>query len=82
MRLAKPDVAKAGTAFARALTIARSQRAKSWELRAATSLARVLRDHGERDNGRELLEPVYGSFTERFATRDLREANALLDELR
>jgi class 3 adenylate cyclase/predicted ATPase len=82
LRLAKPDVAKAGTAFARALTIARSQRAKSWELRAATSLARVLRDHGERDNGRELLEPVYGSFTERFATRDLREANALLDELR
>jgi class 3 adenylate cyclase/predicted ATPase len=82
LRMAKPDVAKARTAFARALTIARSQRAKSWELRAATSLARVLRDHGERDNGRKLLEPVYRSFTERFATRDLREATALLDELR
>jgi len=82
LRTAKPDVAKARTAFARALTIARSQRAKSWELRAATSLARVMRDNGERDNGRELLEPVYGSFTDRLVTRDLREANALLDELR
>ncbi len=52
------------------------------EKRRLRAPLRVLRDHGERDNGRELLEPVYGSFTERFATRDLREANALLDELR
>jgi predicted ATPase len=54
---------------------------KSWELRAATSVARLWRDQSKRNEARELLAPVYGWFTEGFDTRDLKEANALLDEL-
>jgi predicted ATPase len=54
---------------------------KSWELRAAMSMARLWRDQGKRDEARELLAPVYGWFTEGFGTLDLREAKALLDEL-
>ena len=54
---------------------------KSFELRAAMSLARLWRDRGKRDEARELLAPVYGWFTEGFDTRDLKEAKALLDEL-
>jgi predicted ATPase len=60
---------------------ARRQQAKSWELRAAMSMARLWRDQGKRDEARELLAPVYGWFTEGFDTLDLKEANALLDEL-
>ena len=56
-------------------------RATEPELRAATSLARLWRDQGKRDEARELLAPVYGWFTEGFNTRDLKEAKALLDEL-
>jgi predicted ATPase len=77
----EPDAAKAQAHFERALEIARAQQARSWELRAATSLARVWRDHGRRAEARDLLAPVYGWFTEGFETRDLREAKALLEEL-
>ena len=77
----EPDAAKAEGYFERALTIARSQQAKSWELRAAMSLARLWRDQGKVQQARELLAPVYGWFTEGFDTRDLKEAKALLDEL-
>jgi predicted ATPase len=75
------DTAKAEAYFERALAVARQQQAKSWELRAAMSLARLWRDQGKRDEARELLAPVYGWFIEGFDTRDLKEANTLLDEL-
>jgi adenylate cyclase len=68
--------------FQRALDIARGQEAKSFELRAATSLARLWRDQGKRAAARELLVPLYTWFTEGFGTRDLIDAKALLDELR
>ena len=67
--------------FGRAPTLARRQQAKSWELRAAMSLARLWRDQGKVHQARELLAPVYGWFTEGFDTPDLKEAKALLDEL-
>ena len=67
--------------FTRALAVARQQQAKSWELRAAMSLARLWRDQGKVQQARELLAPVYGWFTEGFDTRDLKEAKALLEEL-
>ena len=67
--------------FTRALTVSRQQQAKSWELRAATSLARLWRDQGKVQQARELLAPVHGWFTEGFDTRDLKEAKALLEEL-
>jgi class 3 adenylate cyclase/predicted ATPase len=75
------DAAKAQAYFERALAIARKQQAKSWELRAAMSLARLWRDQGKRDQARELLAPVYGWFTEGFDTLDLKEAKKMLDEL-
>jgi predicted ATPase len=65
----------------RALAVARAQQAKSFELRAATSMARLWCEQGKRDQARDLLAPVYGWFTEGFDTPDLREAKALLDEL-
>jgi predicted ATPase len=77
----EPDAAKAQAHFERAIAIARAQQAKSWELRAATSLARLWRDHGNRHQARDLLAPVYGWFTEGFDTSDLKEAKALLNEL-
>ena len=77
----KPDAAKAEAYFERALTVARQQQAKSWELRAAMSMARLWRDQGKRDEARELLAPVYGWFTEGFDTLDLKEAKTLLDQL-
>jgi class 3 adenylate cyclase/tetratricopeptide (TPR) repeat protein len=67
--------------FQNALSAARDQKAKSWELRAAMSMARLWRDQGKRDEARELLDPVYGWFTEGFETLDLKEAKALLAEL-
>ena len=82
LKSSQPDAAKAEAYFARALAIARAQQAKSWELRAATSMARLLRDQGKRDEARDLLAPVYNWFTEGFDTLDLKEARALLDELR
>jgi predicted ATPase len=75
------DALKAEAYFNRALAVARQQRAKSWELRAAMSMARLWRDQGKRDEARDLLVPVYGWFTEGFDTRDLKEARALLEEL-
>jgi len=75
------DVAKAQICFERALAIARKQQSKSWELRAAMSMARLWRDQGKREEARDLLAPVYGWFTEGFDTLDLKEAKALLDEL-
>ena len=75
------DTEKAEKHFDRALTAARQQQAKSWELRAAMSLARLSRDQGKVHQARELLAPVYGWFTEGFDTRDLKEAKVLLDEL-
>ena len=77
----QPDAAKAEKYFECALAVARAQRAKSWELRAAMSLARLWRDQGKVQQARELLAPVYGWFTEGFDTRDLEEAKALLQEL-
>jgi predicted ATPase len=77
----KRDATKAEAYFERALTVARQQQAKSWELRASMSLARLWRGQGKVQQARELLAPVYGWFTEGFDTRDLKEAKALLEEL-
>jgi predicted ATPase len=76
------DTAKAEGYFDRALAVARQQQAKSWELRAAMSLARLWRDQGKRDEARDLLAPVYGWFTEGFDTLDLKEAKSLLEQLK
>ena len=75
------DTPKAESHFTAALAIARRQQAKSWELRAATSYARLMRDQGRVREAHELLAPVYGWFTEGFATKDLKDAKALLEEL-
>jgi class 3 adenylate cyclase/predicted ATPase len=75
------DAPKAQAHFERALAVARAQQAKSWELRAAMSMARLLRDQGRRGEARDLLAPVYGWFTEGFDTLDLKQARTLLDEL-
>jgi predicted ATPase len=76
-----PDPVQAIVNFEAAIDLARSQLAKSWELRAATSLARLWRDQGKQAEARDLLGPVYGWFTEGFDTADLKEARTLLDEL-
>ena len=77
----EPDSVSAEAYFERALAVARRQRAKSWELRAAMSMARLWRDQGKSPQARELLAPVYGWFTEGFDTIDLKDAKALLDAL-
>jgi predicted ATPase len=74
----EPD---AEVAFRNAIDAARRQSTKSWELRAATSLARLLRHQGKRDEARRTIAEVYEWFTEGFDTLDLKEAKALLDEL-
>jgi class 3 adenylate cyclase/predicted ATPase len=76
------DEAKAQAYFDRALSVARQQQAKSWELRAAMSMARLWRDQGKRQQAHDLLAPVYGWFTEGFDTLDLKEAKALLEQLK
>jgi predicted ATPase len=81
LRSPQPDAAKAEAHFECALAVARQQQAKSWELRAAMSMARLWRDQGKPQQARELLTPIYGWFTEGFDTRDLKEAKALLEEL-
>ena len=73
--------AQAEACFHRALALARRQQAKSWELRAATSLSRLWLQQGKRAEARELLADVYSWFTEGFNTTDLREAKALLEAL-
>jgi len=73
--------AKAEAYFERALAVARVQQAKSRELRAVMSMARLRRDQGKTQQLRELLAPVCGWFTEGFDTLDLKEAKALLDAL-
>jgi predicted ATPase len=75
------DAPKAEMCFRRAMHIARKQQAKSLELRAAMSMARLWRDQGKQEEARNLLAPVYGWFSEGFDTLDLKEAKALLDEL-
>jgi predicted ATPase len=77
----EPDAAKAEAYFARALAVARKQQARSWELRAAMSMARLWRDQGKRGEARDLLAPVYGWFTEGLDTLDLKDARTLLDNL-
>jgi len=79
LRQGHPEAAE--ELYRKALSIAREQEAKPWELRAAASLARLRRDQGRRAEARDLLAPVYGWFTEGFDTPDLKEAKALLDEL-
>ena len=81
LKSSQPDASKAEAYFDRALAVARQQQAKSWELRASMSLARLWRNQGKVQQARELLAPVYGWFTEGFDTRDLKEAKALLDVL-
>jgi predicted ATPase len=80
-RQAVPDAQAAEACLQQALTLARHQQAKSWELRAAMSLSRLWQHQGKRDEARELLAPVYDWFTEGFDTADLQEAKALLEEL-
>jgi len=75
------NAAKAQYLFGRALEIARAQQARSWELRAAMSLAGLWRDQGKRAEAHDLLAPAYGWFTEGLETPDLKEARALLGEL-
>jgi predicted ATPase len=77
----EPDAAKAQAHFERAIAIAREQQAKSWELRATTSLARLWQGQGRCSEAHDRLAPIYGWFTEGFDTADLKEAGALLDEL-
>jgi predicted ATPase len=77
----KSDAEGAERAYIASLDWARKQQAKSWELRTATSYARLMRERGREREARELLAPVYGWFTEGFDTLDLKEAKALLDEL-
>ena len=71
----------AAASFQHAIDIARRQQAKSWELRAATSLARLSQQQGKVAEARDLLAPVYNWFTEGFDTADLKDAKALLDDL-
>jgi predicted ATPase len=77
----QPDTAKAESCFERALALARAQQAKSWELRAAISMAQLWRHQGKPDAAGDLLAPVYNRFTEGLDTRDLKEAKALLGTL-
>jgi predicted ATPase len=82
LRRAVPDASQAESCFQQARDIARHQQAKSWELRAVTSLARLWQPQGKRQEAYDLLAPVYEWFTEGFDTADVQEAKGLLDELR
>jgi predicted ATPase len=81
LRQKDSNAAKAQSCFQRAIAIARRQSAKWFELRATTSLARLLRDTDRRDEARAMLAEIYRWFTEGFDTADLKDAKALLDEL-
>jgi len=76
-----PEARQAEVCFQHALDVARRQQAKSWELRAAVSLARLWQQQGKRPEAYDLLAPIYGWFTEGFDTVDLQEAKALLEVL-
>ena len=78
---ASAPMTDAEDSFRKAITIAQRQQAKSWELRATMSLARLLMKQGRRDEARSMLTEIYNWFTEGFDTADLKDANALLDEL-
>jgi predicted ATPase len=79
--MAGKAIGAAEDSFRLALTVAQQQSAKFWEVRAATSLARLWRDQGKRTEARDLLAPIYSWFTEGFDTPVLQDAKALLDEL-
>ena len=81
LSMSSDNAPEAETRFGKALDVARRQQAKSLELRAATSQARLWRDQGKMAEAHELLVPVYNWFTEGFDTPDLQDAKALLDEL-
>jgi predicted ATPase len=81
LRMPQGDAVEAEARFRRSIEVSQEQRAKLWELRAATSLARLWRDHGRRHEAHDLLAPIHDWFTEGFDTADLEEAKALLDEL-
>ena len=80
--LSMHDDGAAEASFRKAIAVAQHQNAKTWELRAAMNLARLWRDQGKVQQARELLAPVYGWFTEGFDTLDLKEAKALLEQLK
>ncbi|HSA81324.1 MAG TPA: hypothetical protein VLE23_10920, partial [Geminicoccaceae bacterium] len=82
LALPEPDHAEAEDCLRQAVAVAREQDAKMWELRAATSLSRLWSGQGKRATAHDLLAPIYGWFREGFQTADLRDAKALLDELR
>ena len=79
LALGQPEEAE--STFLEAINVARSQEAKSWELRASTRLARLWQSQGKTAETRELLAPIYGWFNEGFDTADLKEAKTLLDEI-
>ncbi len=81
LMLPQPDVAKAEACFERAIAVGRAQQAKSWELRAAMSMARLKQKQGKRDDACNYLAPVFNWFTEGFETLDLKEAKTLLVDL-
>lgn len=72
---------EAEACFLKAIAIAQHQQAKSWELRASTSLARLWQSHGKKKEAHKLLSDIYNWFTEGFDTKDLQEAKALIEEL-
>ena len=81
MTMAPTDAIQTEQQFQKSLEVSRAQNAKSWELRAATSLARLWQSQGKRQQAHDLLSPTYDSFTEGFDTADLKNAKALLVEL-
>ena len=81
LQQAVPDAPQAEACFQQALAVAHRQQTRSLELRAAMSLSRLWQQQGKQTDARELLEPIYGWFTEGFDTADLQEARALLQEL-
>jgi predicted ATPase len=80
--LPKSGLVQGEVCLRNAVEVTRAQNAKGWELRAATSLARLWRNQGRQREARDYLDPVYGWFTEGFDTLDLKEAKELLDEIR
>ncbi len=82
LRQGYSNLEEAHRCFQRAIEIARRQSAKSWELRATMSLARLLDRQGKRNEARAMLAEIYGWFIEGFDTADLKDAKALLDELK